>query len=136
MSFIILLPFLGIVTVSMMNLLIGIAMGDISKLYKQGDQFEFKSKVEHICQVFYIFRMGNFIHRRKLQQLSSTLKCLCRGQAQGDEKAKGAQSATLKEKKVNFLQPFERHYKRYQRNRGMTIEQLHEEMEQNFMRFY
>ena len=42
--------FLAIMTISMMNLLIGIAVGNVGKLYKKGELEDFKSKDELILQ--------------------------------------------------------------------------------------
>ncbi len=112
LAFFILIVFLGIVTISMMNLLIGFAVGDITKLYEEGDQFEFMSKVEHICQLFYVFKMGNLIHKGKIHELR--------------EKVQG----TSKEVTAQFLRPFEKQYRKYVSKKGMTIEVLSEDIEQ------
>ncbi len=112
LAFFILIVFLGIVTISMMNLLIGFAVGDITKLYEEGDQFEFMSKVEHICQLFYVFKMGNFIHKSKLHESRENIQ------------------GTSKEVTAQFLRPFEKHYRKYVSKKGMTIEVLSEDIEQ------
>ncbi len=53
-AFIMLVVFLAIMTISMMNLLIGIAVGDVGDLYKQGEQADFGSKVDLILQYSYM----------------------------------------------------------------------------------
>ena len=53
-AFLMCVLFLAIMTISMMNLLIGIAVGDVAELYKQGEQADFKSKVDLILQYSYM----------------------------------------------------------------------------------
>ncbi len=53
-AFFILVIFLAIMTISMMNLLIGLAVPDVEALSKQGEKEEFKSKVDLILQYSYM----------------------------------------------------------------------------------
>ncbi len=74
LAFLLLLVFIAIITISMMNLLIGITVGDIKKLQQHAEQTEFKSKVELICTVLYIFRTQNMIHMKKLHEIRKIRK--------------------------------------------------------------
>ena len=70
MAFIIFDIFLVVMTISMMNLLIGIAVGDISDLSKEGEQSKFRSKVDLVLQFSYMFPgISERMHRRKLCDL-------------------------------------------------------------------
>lgn len=68
-SFLLLLALLGIITISMMNLLVGIAVGNIENLHRQGQKWAFISKVEHIFHVFYIFKLGKWVYKQKLGEI-------------------------------------------------------------------
>ena len=66
-GFIIFVLCLGIMTISMMNLLIGIAVGDIGELRMQSEQEAFRSKVDLILQYNYMFpSLGKKIHEKNL----------------------------------------------------------------------
>ncbi len=70
MAFIIFDIFLVVMTISMMNLLIGIAVGDISDLSKEGEQSKFRSKVDLVLQFSYMFPgISGRMHKRKLCDL-------------------------------------------------------------------
>ncbi len=53
-AFLIFVLFLAIMTISMMNLLIGLAVPDVDALSKQGEQADFTSKVDLILQYSYM----------------------------------------------------------------------------------
>ncbi len=66
-AFLLFIVFLEIMTISMMNLLIGVAVGDIGELSEQGEQIAFKSKVDLILQYSFMFAgISNRIYSRKL----------------------------------------------------------------------
>ena len=70
-TFITFVLFLGIMTVSMMNLLIGVAVGDIGELRKHSEQEAFKSKVDLILQYNYMFpRFSKKLHQKPLKKFS------------------------------------------------------------------
>ncbi len=63
--------FLGIMAISMMNLLIGVAIGDVEKLGQVVEQLTFKSKVDLILQYSFMFpKMNRRIHDKMLQNVS------------------------------------------------------------------
>ena len=69
-AFIIFILFLGIMTVSMMNLLIGVVVGDIGELRMQSEQEAFKSKVDLILQYNYMFsKFSRSFHKQTLQKI-------------------------------------------------------------------
>ena len=64
-AFIAFVLFLGIMTISMMNLLIGIAVGDIDALSKQSEQEAFRSKVDLILQYHYMYtKLSGKLHNK------------------------------------------------------------------------
>ena len=69
-------------TVSMMNLLIGIAVGDIGELRQQSDQDTFRSKVDLILQYNYMFQsISSKLHQQDLRKFRkfrlSYIKLIC-----------------------------------------------------------
>ncbi len=67
-AFLILVIFLAIMTISMMNLLIGLAVPGVDALSKQGEQENFKSKIDLILQ--YSYMMPWFSRVGKIQDRS------------------------------------------------------------------
>jgi hypothetical protein len=69
-AFFLLVLFLGVMTISMMNLLIGVAVGDVDDLRDTGEITAFKSMVDLILQYSYMFPTDmTKIHRMKLHRL-------------------------------------------------------------------
>ncbi len=69
LAFLLLLVFIAIITISMMNLLIGISVGDIRKLRHRAEQLAFESQLILICNALYIFKMGDRMHNRRLHEI-------------------------------------------------------------------
>ncbi len=66
----ILIIFLIIVTISMMNLLIGVAVGNINELTQQGEQSIFNSKVDLIMQYCHMFPfVSDIFHKKSIIEL-------------------------------------------------------------------
>ena len=75
MGLIFFVVFLGIMTISMMNLLIGVAVGDIVELQQKGDQSIFRGQVELILEYCYMFeRLSNKLHYRDISEFSKWRK--------------------------------------------------------------
>ena len=68
-SFILLVLFFAIITISMMNILIGVTVGDMEKLSNRAKQLAFKSKVEIISNNIFLFRMAKQVHKKKLNEI-------------------------------------------------------------------
>jgi hypothetical protein len=69
-AFFIFVLFLGVMTISMMNLLISVAVGDIGDLRNKGEITVFKSMVDLILQYSYMFpTVTKKIHRMELHRL-------------------------------------------------------------------
>ncbi len=67
-AFIVFVLFLGIMTVSMMNLLIGIAVGDIGELSKHSEQEAFRSKVDLMLLHHYMYPKHSMtLHQRPIK---------------------------------------------------------------------
>ncbi len=70
LAFLIFVLFLVVMSVSMINLLIGIAIPDVEVLSKQGKQEDFKSMVDLILQYSYMLpRITNKIHGMQLAEI-------------------------------------------------------------------
>ena len=70
-AFLLFILFLGIMTISMMNLLIGVAVGDIGELSQQGEQIAFRSKVDLILQYSFMFAgISKGIQDRKVEDIT------------------------------------------------------------------
>ncbi len=68
-AFIIFVIFLGIMTISMMNLLVGMAVGDIRELRQKSEQLSFRSKVNLILQYNCMFTsLSKNLHEQELQK--------------------------------------------------------------------
>jgi hypothetical protein len=69
-AFFLFVLFLGVMTISMMNLLIGVAVGDVDDLRDTGEITAFKSMVDLILQYSYMFPTDTTkIHRMELHRL-------------------------------------------------------------------
>ena len=69
-AFLIFVLFLAMMTISMMNLLIGIAVPDVNELLQQGYQNDFKAKVDLILQYSYMFSgINRGKHKKTLSEI-------------------------------------------------------------------
>ena len=90
--------FLAIMTISMMNLLIGIAVGDVAQLYRQGEQAAFQSKVDLILQYSYMMpSLSRKVHAMSLNEIHKWGKRQDIGELQRKFEL-GDHTSTLKEK--------------------------------------
>ncbi len=99
-SMIVFVLFLFVMTISMMALLIGVAVGDINELNKQGKQKSFQSQVDLILQYAYMFPSLNKIRHEKEIYRLQYMRQKYRSQ--------------LDDQHRSFLDNLEKHYKRFQ----------------------
>ncbi len=75
-AFLMFIPFLGIMTISVTNLLIGIAVGDIDQLRKRSAQITFKSQVDFILHFASMFPKTNKeIHEMSFAEFTRATTC-------------------------------------------------------------
>ena len=99
-SMIVFVLFLFVMTISMMALLIGVAVGDINELNKQGEQISFQSQVDLILQYAYMFpRLNKIRHEKEIYRL---------------QYMRQKYTSQLDDQHRSFLDNLEKHYKRFQ----------------------